>query len=264
VSFRLAAQESTLPGESLEEKFEFALSVGFDGIELAGNGAGKMAARAGDLAKAREAGVIMPSAVVAMEHFVGDFDPANRRSAIDDVKELLSTLPSAGAAGIVMPNGFAVFSRVLPPFSPPRSNDDSRKALVEALQELGAHGESVGAEIYLEPLNRYEDYLINTIGDAASIVDEVDSPAVSVIADTFHMSIEETVVGDAIRAVGDRIHHVQLGDSDRLEPGHGHYDWPETLRALEDIGYEGWLAMECGLSGDAKDVLPRVSELLKR
>jgi sugar phosphate isomerase/epimerase len=206
----------------------------------------------------------MPSAVVAMPHFVGDFDDANRRSAIDDVKALLSTLPAAGAAGIVMPNGFAVFSKRLPPFEPPRSDEESRASLVEALRELGRHGEEVGAKVFLEPLNRYEDYLVNTLADAVSIVEEVGSSAVSVIADTFHMSIEEARIGPAIRAAGSRIEHVQLGDSDRLEPGHGHYDWAETLDALEAIGYTGWLAMECRLSGPPVDVLPRVAELLRR
>lgn len=264
MTFKIAAQESTLPGETLEEKFDFALSVGFDGIELAGNGDGVFAGRADALARAKDAGVVMPSAVVAMKHFVGDFDAANRRGAIDDVKELLSTLPAAGAAGIVMPNGFAVFSRVLPPFSPPRSAEESRRQLIEALEELGAHASANGVQVFLEPLNRYEDYLVNTLADAASIIDAVGSPGVSVIADTFHMSIEETDIPAAIRAAGDRVKHVQLGDSDRLEPGHGHYDWPGTLAALADIGYDGWLAMECGLSGASIDVLPRVAELLKR
>jgi sugar phosphate isomerase/epimerase len=264
MSFRLAAQESMLEGRSLEEKFAFAQAHGFDGIELSGQGGGVFAARRDELAAARAAGVVMPSAVVAMPRFVGDFDEKNRRAAIDDVKALLSTLPAAGAAGIVMPNGFAVFSKRLPPFDPPRSDEGSRAALVDALGELGRHGEEVGAKVFLEPLNRYEDYLVNTLADAVAIVDEVGSSAVSVIADTFHMSIEESDVGAAIRAAGSHIEHVQLGDSDRLEPGHGHYDWPETLDALEAIHYDGWLAMECRLSGPPAVVLPRVAELLRR
>jgi sugar phosphate isomerase/epimerase len=264
MSLRLAAQESMLEGDTLEEKFAFAQAHGFDGIELSGRGDGVFAARAEELRAARAAGVVMPSAVVAMAHFVGDFDEANRRRAIDDVKDLLSTLPAAGAAGVVMPNGFAVFSKRLPPFEPPRSDAASRASLVEALRELGRHGEEVGSKVFLEPLNRYEDYLVNTLADAVSIVDEVGSPAVSVIADTFHMSIEEADVGASIRAAGNHVEHVQLGDSDRLEPGHGHYDWPETLDALEAIGYTGWLAMECRLSGPPAEVLPRVAALLSR
>ena len=262
MTFRLAAQESMLLGETLEEKFAFAKDHGFDGIELSGRDA--FAARSEELARARAAGVVMPSAVVAMPHFVGDFDEGKRRNAIEDVKALLSTLPAAGSAGVVMPNGFAVFSKRLPPFDPPRSDEESREKLVDALSELGRHGEEVGAKVFLEPLNRYEDYLVNTLADAVSIVEEVASSAVAVIADTFHMSIEEAHPGAAIRAAGAHIEHVQLGDSDRLEPGHGHYDWGDTLDALEAIGYEGWLAMECRLSGPPTEVLPRVAALLKR
>jgi sugar phosphate isomerase/epimerase len=264
MSFRLAAQESMLEGESLEQKFEFAQAHGFDGIELSGRGGGVFEGRAQELAAARAAGVVMPSAVVAMPYFVGDFDETNRRSAIDDVKRLLSTLPAAGAAGIVMPNGFGVFSKRLPPFSPPRSDEESKEKLVDALTELGRHGERVGSKIYLEPLNRYEDYLVNTLADAVQIVEAVGSSAVRVIADTFHMSIEEAHPGVAIRAAGQHIEHVQLWDSNRLEPGQGHYDWSDTLDALEAIGYEGWLAMECGLSGPPAEVLAPVAALLKR
>jgi sugar phosphate isomerase/epimerase len=78
------------------------------------------------------------------------------------------------------------------------------------------------------------------------------------------MSVEESDIPAAIRDAGVHIEHVQLGDSNRLEPGAGHYDWPGTLDALESIGYSGWLAMECRMSGPAGDVLPRVSRLLKR
>ena len=85
----------------------------------------------------------------------------------------------------------------------------------------------------------------------------------AVIADTYHMSIEEADCAASITRAGDRIRHVQLGDSNRLEPGAGHYDWPATLRALEQIGYDGWLAMECGLSGPTGDVLPRVAKVLR-
>lgn len=264
MSFLLAAQESTLPGDTLEERFAAAQSYGFDGIELGAQGEGRFAARADELRRARANGVVMPSAVAHTPLFVGDFDPDRRRSAIDDVKSILSTLPEAGAAGLVMPNGFAVFSTKLPPFQPPRSAESSRAALVEALTELGEHGAQVGAKIFLEPLNRYEDYLINTLADAVSVVKEVDSPNVVVIADTFHMSIEEGDIGAAVREAGAHIEHVQLGDSGRLEPGNGHYDWPDTLDALEAIGYQGWLAMECGLSGPADQVLPGVAKLLKR
>ena len=264
MTFKLAAAEGTLPGDTLIEKFDFVRSIGFDGIELSGRGDGVFAARAAELRAARDAGVVMPTAVVHMDHFIGDFDRDRRRDAIEQVKLLLTTIVEAGGFGVVSPHAFGLFSRNLPPFTPPRSDGESRALLVAALTELGAHATQVGALLVLEPLNRYEDFMINTLADAVSIVEEVDSPGVAVIADTFHMSVEESDIGGAIRKAGSHIKHVQLGDSNRLEPGAGHYDWPDTLDALEDIGYQGWLAMECGISRPIETVLPQVAALLKR
>jgi sugar phosphate isomerase/epimerase len=264
MTFRLAAQEWMLDGDTLEEKFAFARSVGFDGIELGAVGDGVFESRADELRAARQAGVVMPSAVVLPSVFLGDFDPDRRRAAIEELAGFLRTLGHAGATGIVCPNSFGVFSTKLPPFELPRSDEDSRALLLDALRQAVQTSADVDAVIYLEPLNRYEDYLIHTLADASSVVDELDDPRVRVIADTFHMSVEEVDLGQAIRDAGDRIAHVQLGDSNRLEPGAGHYDWDETLTALDDIGYDGWLAMECGLSGPPAEVLPRVSRLLKR
>ena len=264
MTFRLAAQEWMLEGDTLEEKFAFAQSVGFDGIELTGAGAGVFEGRVDELTAARAAGVVMPSAVVLLTSSLGDFDPDRRRQGIDELGGLLRTLDHAGAAGIVCPNSFGVFSTKLPPFDPPRSAEDSRALLIDALVASLAASADAEAVIFLEPLNRFEDYLIHTLADASSVMDEIAHPRVKVIADTFHMSIEEADIGRAIRDAGQRIAHVQLGDSNRLEPGAGHYDWDETLTALEAIGYDGWLAMECGLSGPPSEVLPRVSRLLKR
>jgi sugar phosphate isomerase/epimerase len=260
---RLAAQESTLPGATLQEQFQRALDWGFDGIELAGKGDGVFGARAAELRAARDAGVVMSSAVMNTPTFLGSFDPAARQTAIDDLEVLLSTVVEAGGVGIVSPNSYGVFSKRLPPFTPPRSDEESRRLLVEALVGLGEHAVAVGAQLFLEPLNRYEDYLVNTLADAVSIVEEVGSPGVAVIADTYHMSIEEADCAASIVAAGPHVRHVQLGDSNRLEPGAGHYDWPATLAALESIGYDGWLAMECRLRGPAADVLPGVAALLR-
>jgi sugar phosphate isomerase/epimerase len=238
--------------------------VGFEGIELSAQGDGIFAGRVEELRAAREAGVAMPSAVVHMDHFIGDFDADRRRDAIDQLKLMLGTIVEAGGQGIVTPHAFGLFSRALPPFTPPQSDEKTRADFLEALAEIAEHAVAVGAVAYLEPLNRFEDFVVNTLADSAWYVKEVSSPGLAVIADTFHMSIEESDIGAALRQHADLIQHVQLGDSNRLEPGAGHYDWDETLDILEDLGYDGWLAMECGLSGPSADVLPGVARLLKR
>ena len=123
---------------------------------------------------------------VDLPHVARRAGAARRRRASDELKELLTTVAVAGGIGVVSPNAYAVFSRSLPPYTPPRSQEDSRAALVEALTELGEHGVSVGAMLLLEPLNRYEDYLINTLADAVSVVSEVESSGVAVVAATYH------------------------------------------------------------------------------
>jgi sugar phosphate isomerase/epimerase len=261
---KLAAQESTLEGQTLIEKYEFARAVGFEGIELSAQGDGVFAARVDELRAAHEAGVVMPTAVVHMDHFIGDFDAERRSDAVLQLKSMLSTIVEGGGRGVVTPHAFGLFSRALPPFVPPQSDDETRDDLLEALEEVARHATSVGAVAYLEPLNRFEDFAVNTLADASWYVEQIDSPGLAVVADTFHMSIEEADIGAAIRVHAGVIQHVQLGDSNRLEPGAGHYDWDQTLDALDDIGYDGWLAMECGLSGPAAEVLPGAARVLRR
>ena len=113
-------REATLPGETLMEKFEFVRSVEFDGIELSGPGDGIFGSRAAELRAARAAGVVMPTAVVHMDHFIGDFDPERRRDAIDQLKVLLSTIVEAGGTGIVSPHAYGLFSSDCPRSSPLR------------------------------------------------------------------------------------------------------------------------------------------------
>lgn len=260
---RLAAAENTLPGDSLEEKYRVVLNCGFDGIELSAPGAGGFTARREELSRARDVGVQMPSAVWHGVEFFGSFDPEQRRAAVDGAKDAMPVLAAAGARGLVCPNSFGVFSLRLPPFTPPRPAQQSRQMLVEALREVGQVAAENGVKVFLEPLNRFEDYLVTTLEGACSIAEEVSSPGVAVVADTFHASIEEADVEASLRTAAPWLEHVQLGDTNRLEPGAGHYDWESTLQVLDEIGYDGWLAMECGLSGPVTEVLPSVARLLR-
>lgn len=262
MTWHLAVQEQMIDGAGLAEKFANAQRAGFDGIELRGSG-GAFAGRLPELRAARDAGVVMPSVCVMMDHFIGDFDPDRRRSAREGMKELLEVIVEAGGTGAITPASFGMFSARLPPFTPPRSPADDREILLEELRALGEHAASVGAVLLLEPLNRYEDHMVNTLADAAGLVREVALDAVRVMADTFHMSIEEADPAGSLREVAPWLGHIQLGDSNRLEPGAGHLDWQRVAGVLEEIGYDGWLAMECGLSGASAEVLPTVSRLLR-
>jgi sugar phosphate isomerase/epimerase len=156
-----------------------------------------------------------------------------------------------------------MFSRRLPPFEPPRTAADDHRVLLDGLTRLGTHAATLGTAIMLEPLNRYEDHMVNTLSQAAALVASTGLPSVRVAADTFHMDIEEVTFERAIADAGALLAHVQVSDSNRLEPGAGHLDWDRLLGALTASGYDGWLAFECRLSGAPSEVLPPSVALLR-
>jgi D-psicose/D-tagatose/L-ribulose 3-epimerase len=101
-----------------------------------------------------------------------------------------------------------------------------------------------GPVIALEALNRYETHLLRTLADAEGLRRLIDSPNVQLMADVFHMNIEEDSTAAALRAHAEHIVHVHLADSQRREPGSGQLDFDAVFEALGDSGYTGVLAME--------------------
>jgi D-psicose/D-tagatose/L-ribulose 3-epimerase len=116
--------------------------------------------------------------------------------------------------------------------------------LVENLKELSAFAVDHGIVMGLEPLNRFETSFINLASQAIEVVDRVDSPACKILLDTFHMCIEEKLLGDAIRAAGPRLAHLHACENDRGAPGSGHVPWDDVAQALTDIKYDGPVVIE--------------------
>jgi len=116
--------------------------------------------------------------------------------------------------------------------------------LAEGLNELGKQAEDQGVKLIYEPLNRYETNMFNQLGAAAEFLETLDSENVVLLADLFHMNIEEESIADAIRENARHIGHVHFADSNRRPVGMGHTDMKEIARAVMDIGYEGYASAE--------------------
>src|SRR3954467_11155545 len=160
---RLTCQEHLVPGNTLLEKWRFLERAGWDGLELLGAGAGAFRGRAGELREARDADVPLRTVCVQGGPFIGDVDPAARAQAVATMKELLSGIAEAGGTGAVTPSSYGVYTTSLPPYDRPRSPEQDRDALLAALTELGEHAAGEGVVLLLEPLNRYEDYVLNRL-----------------------------------------------------------------------------------------------------
>jgi sugar phosphate isomerase/epimerase len=258
---KLACQEHILPGEDILEKWEFAASAGFDGIELHGTEAWR--GRLDDLRSAREQGVVFSSVCLISDRFIGDLDAGRRREAVEHMKHLLSGIAELGGTGAVTPAAFGLASKRLPPFEVARTEEEDRRVLLYALEELGEHAESEGTLVLLEPLNRYEDHMLNRVEQAVELCEAVGRPSLKVMGDLFHMNIEEDELEEAIRRAEGHIAHVHLADSNRLQPGAGHTDFAGAFAALRGIGFDGYMAIECGIRGDPREVFPEVVERLR-
>lgn len=152
----------------------------------------------------------------------------------------------------------------LPLFHPFQKLDAGQKdQFIDFYSEMLAVVEGTEGRVLLEPINRYECRYLNLVSDNLEIIEAVDHPNAGLLPDTFHMSIEEADVASSIRAAGDRVAHVHLGDNNRLLPGHGRLDWPSIFGALNEIGFEGAVNLECSTEGDPAETLPATAGRLR-
>jgi sugar phosphate isomerase/epimerase len=260
----IACQEQLLPGRTLQEKWEFAAGAGYDGIELRGRGNFQFRDRLPELRQAARDGVPMPTVCVDMLHFFGAFDPDLRADAIAQLTSQLSVIAEIGGYAAATPASYGMFSLRLPPFVPPRSPAEDREVLLAGLAVLGEHAAREGVVLCLEPLNRYEDHMVNRLDQAVDLIRAVGLDSVRVLADTYHMNIEEDDLATAVTKAAPYLGHVQVSDSNRYQPGAGHIDWPALLGALVTVGYSGHLAVECRLRGDPVTAVADIPRFLRR
>ena len=133
-----------------------------------------------------------------------------------------------------------------------------RLRAVEGLRRVAEMAGERGVRLAIEPLNRFETDLINTIEQGLELCDLVGLRNVGLLLDTFHMNIEERSLPAAVRAAGDRLFHFHASENDRGAPGSGHIGWLEVFDALDDIGYEGQIVIE-SFTPEIKEIARAVS-----
>ncbi len=183
-------------------------------------------------------------------------DPSRRAGAIDYVRSIIDMAGPFGASAIIgsMQGNWG--------------DDVDREAalgfLREALNQLGDHARGYGVPLIYEPLNRYETNLINTVADGVELLESLETDNVRLLADLFHMNIEEADLADAIRAGKGHIGHVHFVDSNRQAAGRGHMDYAPVAAALNDIGYQGYCSAEALAIPDSNEAARQTIESFQR
>ncbi len=122
------------------------------------------------------------------------------------------------------------------------TKEKCREWLKEALHQCVPSNPRV--KLVIEPINRYETDLINTVDEGLEFIEDLHLPQVGLLLDTFHMNIEEPSIPKSIERVGERLYHFHIADSNRWYPGAGHIDFGAIFQSLERIHYQGHISAE--------------------
>ena len=264
---KLACQEGLLPGGNIKERFLKGKELGFEGIEIWGREFFANSAKENDVLNeykkvSEEVGIKISSICAGYRSFLLDATAVERERARQDIKRLLEIGKELKIVGLIL----------VPGFGPPKISDLSpykdsitleKNLILSQLPEIVESAEKNKCSLLLEPLNRYETHFLKSLEQAVEFCEKINSPYLKIMADFFHMNIEEVNIAQSIEKAGKWISHVHLADSNRILPGMGHTDFAPGFQSLKKIGFEGYMALECGVPEPKEDNLKKSVDYLK-
>lgn len=235
-----AQTEPVLYRGEYEGLFKHAKSLGFDGVEIHLREAADVDAEQ-LLRESERSGVALAAIATGLAKRIDGLelvarDEAARLRAIRRLEEQIDLAHIFGCQIII--------GSMRGNIPAEDGTGETRALLLRSMRHLADYIQNKNCGIVFEAINRYENNYLNTAGETADFVQELGSPKVKVLLDTFHMGIEEKDPAAAIRAIGKHLGHIHLADNTRSYPGSGVTNFSAILRALRDIDYEGWLSFE--------------------
>jgi D-psicose/D-tagatose/L-ribulose 3-epimerase len=225
----------------LEETLARIAEAGYDGVEVPGEpgvfdpGAVRRALTQSGLAPV---GLTASCTVPATRRDLAHPDPGIRADAVAYLVDCLRFAAEIGAPLTQMlPSGE-------PRLRPLASYAEEWAWSVAGMQAAAREAERLAVKICVEPLNRYEAYLVTNLETSLAYLDAVGSPWVGTTLDLFHANLEEPDLAGSIRTAGSRLWHVHVADTNRQGLGRGHLDLGPPADALRAIGYAGAVVLE--------------------
>jgi D-psicose/D-tagatose/L-ribulose 3-epimerase len=168
-------------------------------------------------------------------------NPERQARSIDYLGRCIEIAVALGSEVVLGPMYACVGNTQL--LDPPARARQWRRS-VENMQKVADLAASRGVRLALEPLNRFETDLVNTVDQASRMIDDIARPNVGLLLDTFHMNIEETDIPAALRRAGKHIYEIHACANDRGTPGRDHLPWVEIVGALRDMDYQAPVVIE--------------------
>ena len=168
-------------------------------------------------------------------------DPAVHQQCFDYIEQCFELCNTWGASFLAGPMYAAVGkARMLSP----EARKKEWELAVTNLQKVCDMAQERGLSVAIEPLNRFETDLINTVADLDKLLKDINHSAAGILLDVFHMNIEEPDMEKAVLTAGDRLLHVQIADNYRGTPGTGQVRWDALQRGLKAVNYQGVISIE--------------------
>jgi D-psicose/D-tagatose/L-ribulose 3-epimerase len=186
---------------------------------------------------------------------ISSFDSKIRENARNYIHWMINSAAEIGSPVICGPLYSAVGKAHL-------EDRDERKQewdlSVKEIRELTDYAGQSGIKLALEPLNRFENDMINTVAQGKKFIEDVGRDNLGFHLDTFHMHLEEKSSPEAIRMAGDKIFHFHACENDRGVPGTGQVHWQEIASALKGVNYKGPVVIE-SFTSQVKEIARAVS-----
>jgi D-psicose/D-tagatose/L-ribulose 3-epimerase len=236
--YRYSATQWIYGNESLETSLQRLKKYGYDGVELSAE------PYTTDIEATRKLldqyGMVVTSlcGMYTRERDLASPNADIRAKAVQYVKDSVDMAAALGAAHvIVVPNAVG------------RTRTESTQAeewgyAVNSIREAGEYAAAKHVNLAIEAINRFEAYLAINLTTALQLVEEVNLPSVKMMADAFHMNIEERDEIAILKKIAPHLIHVHIADNTREAAGMGNTDFEAMLRTLKEINYQGPLTME--------------------
>lgn len=243
----------------LEAKFKQMRGYGLDGAELAVKDPKEV-----DLAEIEKAieksGLVVPAIGTGEVYRIdglslSDLDTEKRKAAVERICQhiklgkALDSLIILGSVKGQLPEG--------------DEREKGRSYFDDSIQKCMDVAEQQGVTLVLEPLNRYESNFMNSVRAASEYIRKIGSKNLRVLADTFHMNIEDAILEGSLLDCGDVVKHVHIADSNRLYPGAGHIDFKGVYDALKKMNYSGFVSGEMIPKPSEKEAMIKFSNFFR-
>lgn len=228
--------------ENVEGLARKVSDLGFDVLEICIEDPALVSAEAVQAA-ADAAGVgVSVCGAFGPDRDVSHDDPRMRELGVGYLRTCIDLAAKVGSPHVCGPMFSATGkTRLLPE----EQRERQRNWAAEGLRAAADYAGERGVALAIEPLNRFETDLVNTVDQGLDLCDRIgDAANVGLLLDTFHMNIEERDIAGAIRQAGDKVLHFHACENDRGAPGTGHVDFDPIFAALREIGYDRDVALE--------------------